>query len=223
MESKPIVELDCVGLRYTEEKEVLKDIDFRLMPGEFVFLTGPSGAGKSSLLNLIHLALRPSRGRVRLFGRDAGRLSGDDRARLRRRVGAVFQDYRLLPHLSVLDNIALPLRVNGKSARYIGEHVPELVDWVKLTSRSDSRPERLSGGEQQRVAIARAVINKPELIIADEPTASVDEEMAQKLLFLFRELNKMGAAVILATHSKTLIRQFDYPVWTLDDGYLYRE
>ncbi|MDR1008676.1 MAG: ATP-binding cassette domain-containing protein [Rickettsiales bacterium] len=221
--NKPIVELDSVGLRYSEEREVLKDIGFALPAGGFCFLTGASGAGKTSLLSLMHMALKPSRGRVRLFGRDVEKIGHDELARLRRRIGAVFQDYRLLPHLSVLENVSLPLRITGKSDKYIATHVPELIEWVGLKHRLHSRPDSLSGGEKQRVAIARAVINNPDLIIADEPTGSVDEEMAQKLLFLFRELGKMGAAVIIATHSRSLIRQFDYPVWRLDDGYLTRE
>ena len=144
-------------------------------------------------------------------------------AHIRRKIGIVFQDYHLLDHLSVLDNVALPLRIAGKSEKYIQAHVPELIEWVGLKSFINTRPKRLSGGHQQRVAIARAVINNPEILIADEPTGNVDDEMAKKLLFLFLELNKMGTTVIIATHSTNLIKQFNFPVLHLQDGYLTKE
>lgn len=218
----PIVDMEGVGLRYRMGAEVLRDIDFKLFPGDFYFLTGASGAGKTSLLNLIHLAVRPSRGRVRLFGRDIDYIRHDELALMRRRIGVVFQDYRLLSHLSVLDNVALPLRITGKSEKYIRTHVPELIEWVGLKDCMRQRPDTLSGGQQQRVAIARAVINNPSLLIADEPTGNVDEDMAQKLLFLFLELGKMGTTVIIATHSTALVRQFKFPVLHLEDGRLAR-
>ena len=144
-------------------------------------------------------------------------------AHIRRKIGIVFQDYHLLDHLSVLDNVALPLRISGKSEKYIQAHVPELIEWVGLKSFINTKPKLLSGGQQQRVAIARAVINNPEILIADEPTGNVDDEMAKKLLFLFLELNKMGTTVIIATHSTNLIKQFNFPVLHLQDGYLTKE
>ncbi|MDR2098667.1 MAG: cell division ATP-binding protein FtsE [Rickettsiales bacterium] len=217
---KAIVEMRGVGLRYPMGPEVLRDINLSLKAGDFYFLTGASGAGKTSLLSLIHLARLPTRGKISLFGRDIEYMSHREQALARRKVGVVFQDYRLLDHLSVMDNISLPLRIMGRSEKYIRAHVPELIEWVGLKDRMDSRPPTLSGGQQQRVAIARAVINNPELLIADEPTGNVDEDMASKLLFLFLELNKMGTAVIIATHSKNLIRQFKFPELRLEGGRL---
>ena len=220
--TKTIVSLEDVGFRYSQNHEVLKGINFELKQGDFYFLTGASGAGKTSLLNLIHLANRPTRGKLKIFGKDIDYIKQDDMANIRRKIGVVFQDYKLLDHLSVLDNIALPLRIIGKSEKYIQTHVPELVEWVGLKKFINAKPQFLSGGQQQRVAIARAVINNPDILIADEPTGNVDDEMAKKLLFLFLELNKMGTSVIIATHSTNLIKQFKFPVIHLENGYLTR-
>ncbi len=175
-----IVQFENVGLRYGTGAETLSDISFTLTSGSFYFLTGASGAGKTSLLKLLYLAQRPSRGVVRLFGEDAGALP---RARLpgfRRRIGVVFQDFRLVPHLSAYDNIALPLRVAGMPENDIEAPVREMLAWVGLTDRGKAKPPTLSGGEQQRVAIARAVIGRPEVLVADEPTGNVDPEMAER-------------------------------------------
>lgn len=221
-ENKVIVKIQDVGLRYGSNPEVLKDINLELRQGDFYFLTGASGAGKTSLLNLIHLAHRPSRGKLRIFGKDIDYIKQKDMANIRRKIGVVFQDYRLLDHLSILDNISLPLRIIGRSEKYIHTHVPELIEWVGLKNYMNAKPPFLSGGQQQRVAIARAVINNPELLIADEPTGNVDEEMAKKLLFLFLELNKMGTTIIIATHSTNLIKQFKFPVLHLENGYLIK-
>ncbi|MBD5397955.1 cell division ATP-binding protein FtsE [bacterium] len=221
--NKTIISLQNVGLRYGTNAEVLKDINLEIASGEFYFLTGASGAGKTSLLNLIHLANRPSRGKIKIFGKDIDYIKQKDMANIRRKIGIVFQDYRLLDHLSVLDNIALPLRIIGKTEKYIHTHVPELIEWVGLKKFINEKPPFLSGGQQQRVAIARAVINNPNILIADEPTGNVDEEMAKKLLFLFLELNKMGTTIIIATHSKNLIKQFKFPVLHLENGYLTKE
>ncbi len=222
-ENKTIVKIHNVGLRYGTNPEVLKDINLELKQGDFYFLTGASGAGKTSLLNMIHLAHRPSRGKLKIFGKDIDYIKQNDMANIRRKIGVVFQDYRLLDHLSVLDNVSLPLRIIGKSEKYIQAHVPELIEWVGLKNFMNVKPPFLSGGQQQRVAIARAVINNPELLIADEPTGNVDEEMAKKLLFLFLELNKMGTTIIIATHSTNLIKQFKFPVLHLNNGYLTKE
>jgi cell division transport system ATP-binding protein len=202
-----IVQFENVGLRYGTGAETLSDISFTLTSGSFYFLTGASGAGKTSLLKLLYLAQRPSRGAVRLFGEDAGSLP---RARLpgfRRRIGVVFQDFRLVPHLSAYDNIALPLRVAGMPESDIEAPVREMLAWVGLTDRGKAKPPTLSGGEQQRVAIARAVIGRPEMLVADEPTGNVDPDMAERLLHLFDSLNRLGTTVVVATHDFHLLNR----------------
>jgi len=199
------VEFDTVGLRYGTGAEVLRDLNFRLQKGGFYFLTGPSGAGKTSLLKLLYLAQRPTRGRLQLFGEE---LTDAPRAALpefRRRIGIVYQDFRLIRHLSAFDNVALPLRIAGASDAEVESPVREMLAWVGLADRSSARPPTLSGGEQQRVAIARAVINRPELLVADEPTGNVDAEMAHRLLHLFTSLNRLGTTVVVATHDVGLI------------------
>ncbi|MEE1563332.1 MAG: cell division ATP-binding protein FtsE, partial [Alphaproteobacteria bacterium] len=200
-----MVRFENVGLRYGMGPEVLRDISFRLASGSFHFLTGSSGAGKSSLLRLIYLALRPSRGLINMFGQDVATLPRADRQDLRRRIGVVFQDFHLIEHLSALDNVALPLRVAGMSPSCIQSNVSELLNWVGLTDHLESRPATLSGGQQQRVAIARAVISRPQLLLADEPTGNVDNDIAMRLIYLFDELNKMGTTVIIATHNEELV------------------
>jgi len=200
-----IVEFERVGLRYGTGGEVLRDLDFRLNSGGFYFLTGPSGAGKTSLLKLLYLAQRPTRGSIRLFGQDLGGLARDSMPPLRRRIGVVFQDFRLVRHLSVFDNVALPLRINGAGDSEVEGPVREMLAWVGLADRASARPPTLSGGEQQRVAIARAVIASPELIVADEPTGNVDGAMAQRILHLLTSMNAQGTTVVVATHDLALI------------------
>jgi cell division transport system ATP-binding protein len=216
-----IVQFDNVGLRYGTEREVLSDISFTLFPGSFYFLTGTSGAGKTSLLKLLYLAQRPSRGMIRMFGTDAITLQRDRLPGFRRRLGVVFQDFRLVPHLSAFDNVALPLRVAGVSEKDLVQPVTEMLDWVDLRDRMAARPATLSGGEQQRVAIARAVIGRPELLVADEPTGNVDPDMAVKLLRLFEALNRLGTTVVVATHDVHLLKKVpDSLIMRLDKGRL---
>jgi cell division transport system ATP-binding protein len=222
--SKPdaeIVQFDNVGLRYGTGKEILADISFTLYPGRFYFLTGASGAGKTSLLKLLYLAQRPSRGLIRLFGTDAITLPRERLPGFRRRIGVVFQDFRLVDHLSAFDNVALPLRVAGVSEKDIARPVGEMLEWVGLGDRQNARPATLSGGEQQRVAIARAVIARPDMLVADEPTGNVDPDMALKLLRLFESLNRLGTTVVVATHDVHLIRKVpESLIMRLDKGRL---
>src|SRR5436190_15796071 len=202
-----VAEFDSVGLRYGTGAEVLRDLDFRLRTGSFYFLTGPSGAGKTSLLKLLYLAQRPTRGRIRLFDEELTEAPREVLPNFRRRIGVVFQDFRLLRHLSAFDNVALPLRVAGATEEQVEGPVREMLAWVGLADRASARPPTLSGGEQQRVAIARAVINRPDLLVADEPTGNVDAEMAQRLLYLFDSLNKLGTTIIVATHDLHLLTE----------------
>jgi cell division transport system ATP-binding protein len=215
-----MVRFQNVGMRYGFGPEVLRDISFELAPGSFHFLTGPSGAGKSSLLKLLYLAHPPSRGRVVMFGHDVAATPRNALPALRRRVGVVFQDFRLLDHLTSRENVALPLRIAGARPAATDRHVAEMLAWVGLARRLDARPPSLSGGEQQRVAIARAVIANPELLLADEPTGSVDPVMGQRLMHLFIELNKLGTTVVFATHDERLLENVRLPVLRLRDGEL---
>ncbi len=202
-----IVQFENVGLRYNTGPETLKDISFSLYPGSFYFLTGASGAGKTSLMKLLYLAQRPSRGNIRLFGEDAVTMPRERLPGFRRRIGVVFQDFQLVPHLSTFDNIALPLRVAGVRERDLETPVNEMLSWVGLENRATALPATLSGGEQQRVAIARAVIGRPEILVADEPTGNVDPDMALRLLQLFEALNTLGTTIVVATHDYQLLRQ----------------
>ena len=218
---QPLIEFENVGMRYGNGPEVLRDLTFSVAKGSFHFITGPSGAGKSSLLKLLSLIHRPSRGLVTVFGRDIATLKREELPALRRRIGVVFQDFRLIDHLSAIDNVALPLRLSGARDDRVRGHVKELLRWVGLGDHLEARPPTLSGGEQQRIAIARAVINRPNLLLADEPTGNVDERIGLRLMRLFDELNKVGTTVIVATHSESIIRRFRHPVLHLRDGQLF--
>lgn len=215
------ITFDNVGLRYGTEKEVLSDLSFTLHPGSFYFLTGASGAGKTSLLKLLYLAQRPSRGAIRMFGTDVITLPRKRLPSYRRRLGVVFQDFRLVQHLSAFDNVALPLRVSGVRENDLRKPVSDMLEWVGLSHRMDAQPATLSGGEQQRVAIARAVIGRPELLVADEPTGNVDPDMALKLLRLFEALNRLGTTVVVATHDVHLLKKVPSSlIMRLDKGRL---
>lgn len=215
-----VVRFESVGLRYGLGPEVLQDISFVLAPGSFHFLLGASGAGKSTLLRLMYLALKPTRGLISLFGHNMATTSRHQLPALRRRIGVVFQDFRLLHHLSAFDNVALPLRVAGVRENEIRKHVVELLTWVGLKDHVNIRPTILSGGQQQRVAIARAVIARPKLLLADEPTGNVDDRMAMRLMHLFEELNKLGTTIVVATHNETLVKRLGHPRLRLDAGWL---
>ena len=205
-----MVRFENVGLRYGEGPEVLRDISFEISPQSFQFLTGPSGAGKTTLMRLMLLSLKPTRGMISLFQKDASRLGKDAITALRRRVGVVFQDFRLLDHLTTYENVALPLRVKGRDESSYRSEVVELLRWVGLGDRMHALPPVLSGGEKQRAAIARATIVRPDLLLADEPTGNVDPPLARRLMRLFTELHNSGTAVVVATHDIPLMEQFDH-------------
>lgn len=215
-----IVEFEDAGLSYDGSSETLSDIAMQLREGEFRFLCGPSGAGKTTLLKMIYLAHRPTRGRFALFGEDAVNAPRDALPALRRRIGVVFQEFRLLDHLTAFENVALPMKVAGVNQNQYREDVSELLNWVGLGHRMEAKPETLSGGEKQRVALARALVSKPDLILADEPTGNVDPAMSERIMKLFIELNKLGAAVIVATHDLHLVQRLGKPVLRISDGRL---
>lgn len=223
-DDEPAVRLDDVSLAYGSDPETLSQVQLDLPAGSFTLLTGASGAGKTTLLKLAYLALRPTRGRVSLFGVDTSRLNRTGLARLRRRIGVVFQEFRLLDHLNAYENAALPLRVMGETEKNYRDDVVELLNWVGLGDRLDARPETLSGGEKQRVAIARAVVGKPDLLIADEPTGNVDPEMGERLLRLFKELNKrLGTTLLIATHDQDMVKSSKADILRIADGSVMRQ
>ena len=213
-----MISFENVGMRYGMGAEVLTDVSFSLDRGSFHFLVGPSGAGKTTLLKLLYLAHRPSRGLVNFFGKDLSTLERDALPRIRRRIGVVFQDFRLFDHMTAFENVALPLRIQGAKRAQVADHVEELLSWVGLGDRMHAKPATLSGGEKQRVAIARSIINKPDLLVADEPTGNVDAEMSRRLMQLFVALNKEGTTTIVATHDEGLVKRVGAPVLRLDKG-----
>ena len=225
---KSILTLQNVGFRYNySSAEVLKDINLDIKQGDFYFLSGPSGAGKTSLLKLLHLAHFPTSGKIKIFNQDISSMDSNQMAKTRQKIGVIFQDYQLLNHLSVFDNVALPLRILNLNKQTIEKNVNEMLDWVKLGNFANSKPLYLSGGQQQKVALARAVIHKPDIIIADEPTGNLDNEMAQKILFLFLELNKHGTTFIMSSHNEELMKYFNakykWPILVLQNGRLYKK
>ena len=215
-----MIRFENVGLRYGMGPEVLRDVSFHLEAGSFHFLTGPSGAGKTSLLRLLFLALKPTRGFISLFGEDVSTLQRTQIPDMRRRIGVVFQDFRLLDHMTTFENVALPLRVRRTPRARYKKDVVELLEWVDLGDRINALPEVLSGGEKQRAAIARAVVGQPDLLLADEPTGNVDPALAARLLRLFVELNKLGTTILIATHDYGLLDQFDAPRLNISGGEL---
>jgi len=216
---QPLIEFADVGLRYGDGPEILRDLTFSVKPGSFHFLTGPSGSGKTSLLRLLLLTLKPTRGSLSMFSKDVTTLDRDALLQMRRHIGIVFQEFRLLDHLTTYENVALPLRVLGRAEADYRSNVEELLAWVGLGTRMHAPPSLLSGGEKQRAAIARAVIARPEILLADEPTGNVDPDLSSRLVHLFAELNRtMGTTIILATHELPLLDEFSYPRMVLRDG-----
>jgi cell division transport system ATP-binding protein len=215
-----VIRFENVGLRYDMGPEVLRDLSFEIGRQSFQFLTGPSGAGKTSLLRMLFLAIKPTRGLITVLGKDASTLSRADLPAIRRRIGVVFQDFRLLDHLSTYENVALPLRVRGLEESSYRQDVVDLIRWVGLGERMNAPPVVLSGGEKQRAAIARALIDRPDILLADEPTGNVDPPLARRLLRLFMELNRTGTAVVIATHDLALMDQVEARRLILADGRL---
>ncbi len=215
-----MITLENVGLRYGNGPEILRDLSFQIPPRSFQFLTGPSGAGKTTMMRLLSLSLTPSRGFMSIFGADVSTIARREIPALRRRIGVVFQDFRLLDHLSTYDNVALPLRIQGRDPASYRADVGELLKWVGLADHKHAFPPVLSGGEKQRVAIARALVTQPDVLLADEPTGNVDPPMAKRLLRLFLELNRLGTSVIIATHDINLMDQIDARRLILFDGQL---
>ncbi len=216
-----MIHFENIGLRYGTGPEVLQDISFNLNKGSFHFLTGKSGAGKTSLMNLLYMGRRPTRGRLTMFNKLIHEQSRNDLIKLRRYVGVVFQDFRLLDHLSAFDNVALPLRIIGRPEQEIKQQVTELLAWVGLGDYLKSTPPTLSGGQKQRIAIARAVINRPRLLLADEPTGNLDDQIGMRLMYLFDELNRMGTTIVVATHNLNMVHELGHPQLHLSDGTLH--
>lgn len=217
-EAAEIIRFEDVGLLFEKGSQVFHKLNLSVKEGSFHFLTGASGAGKSTLLKMIYLGQNPTAGKVSLFGRDGLSLLHKDIPYFRRKVGVVFQDFRLVPHLSSVDNVALPLKVRGIDTRKARKQAIELLKWVGLEDVLDRKPQTLSGGQQQRISIARAVIGRPKVLLADEPTGNVDDEIALKLLYLFEEMNKAGTTVIVATHNRALPKEFNHPEIYLNEG-----
>lgn len=215
-----ILELAGVTMRYGQAPPVLRGIDLRLDAGSFHFLSGPSGAGKTSLLRLLSLAVPPSSGSITLFGRKIDKIDSSERAALRQRIGVVFQDFRLLEHLTAFENVALPLRINGADEDETARFVADMLGWLGLGDKLEALPGALSMGQRQMVCIARAVVGRPRLLLADEPTSNIDAENAVRLMNLFVQMHKLGTAVLLATHSSALIERHPYPVLRLARGRL---
>jgi cell division transport system ATP-binding protein len=222
---RAMVRLRAVGLRYggASVPPVLHDLSFAIAPGGFRWLLGASGAGKTSLLRLLALSVRPTSGELHVLGAAIERARRADLPQLRRRIGMIYQDFRLLPHLPAFDNVALPLRLAGRPEGQVRADVDEMLRWVSLTRRAAALPAELSGGEQQRVAIARAVIGRPDLLLADEPTGNLDAAQAARLMQLLLEMNRLGTTVVIATHNQALVEHYGGDTLMLEDGWLVHD
>ena len=210
-----------VSANYDGKHDVLTDVSFNISGGAFYFLTGASGAGKTTLLRLIYQLHKPSEGTIKLFGTDCEGLSRNDITALRQKMAIVFQEYSLISHMSVFDNVALPLRVRGVPSDKIKKLVTKTLEWVGLGKYANAYPMELSGGQQQRVSVARAIIIQPSILLADEPTGNLDDENASRLMELFIQMNKMfGTTIILATHNKKLLETYKFPVITVDNHHV---
>lgn len=215
-----MIVFEHVGKRYGGRFEALANLDFRVRRGEMVFLTGHSGAGKSSLLRLIMRLERPSRGRILVAGHDIGRLHASQVPFYRRQIGVVFQDHQLLHDRSIFHNVALPLEIQGVEPREAARRVRAALDKVGLLYREKALPIELSGGEQQRVGIARAVVNKPALLLADEPTGNLDPQLSADIMGLFEDFNRIGTTVMIASHDLALIARLRHRILRLREGRL---
>lgn len=215
-----MIEINHLYKQFGNDIVALKDVNLVVDRGEFLFIVGSSGAGKSTLLKLLLREILPTRGSIKVFGRDITRLKGRQISFFRRNIGMVFQDFRLLNERNVFDNVAFTLRVTGVSAREIRKRVPLSLEMVGLKDKAFKKPEELSGGEQQRVCVARAIVNRPAVVIADEPTGNLDPTTSMGIMNLFQEINVRGTTVIIATHAKELVDYFQKRVVVLDNGRL---
>lgn len=218
VQKQSLISFQNVGLTFKGNVRLFSKLILDIQEGEFYFLTGLSGAGKSTLLKMMYLGLPPTTGHLYLFGDEVGRISENSIAYLRRKIGIVFQDFRLLPHLTTLENVALPLKVRGIDTRKARQQAKDLLAWVGLEDVLNNLPHTLSGGQQQRAAITRAIMGKPKLLLADEPTGNVDEEAARKILYLFEELHKSGTTIVVATHNRSFAKEFNHPEIFLKKG-----
>jgi cell division transport system ATP-binding protein len=218
-----MITLEHIAMEYTPGQPILKDVSLTLERGSFHFLTGASGAGKSTLLSLLSLQGRATTGKFHMFGENVINMTREQLPKLRRRIGIVLQDYRLLDHLTVLENVSLPLKVSGEDDAEIAQKALELLEWIGLSEHQNAKPPTLSGGQKQRAAIARAVITKPDILLADEPTGNLDTDLAQRFMYLFEALNQTGTTVLIASHDENLISLFDYPTLRLKNGSLVKK
>ena len=221
MEDNTVISFANVGARYDDDEEVLTDVSFNIGAGAFYFLSGASGAGKTTLLRLMYQLHKPCRGIIKIFGRQTNNMSHDEITALRHKMAIVFQSYSLLSHMSVFDNVALPLRVRGVDEAKIKKLVTKTLEWVGLAKSANANPLALSGGQQQRVSVARAIIVQPSIMLADEPTGNLDDENASRLMELFIQMNKMfGTTIILATHNSALMQKYKFPVMHVENHHV---